>query len=187
MPKPAIPLDLKTVNIRPFTDDTIVNRFACGRRPLDQFLKNKAKKSMRRHECRVFCAHIGESNVAIGYYALQVGSDSVAELPEGNKDNYLKNYTAFPAINLNFLAVDESYRRQGLGQYLLQDAFDKVAKISEVAGFYALTLTSLDDDSTAFYRSLNFTIYSENLKQPKMLYPIADILTLVHGDAASSS
>ena len=41
-----------------------------------------------------------------------------------------------------------------------------------------LTLQSLDDDSTAFYKSLNFAVYSENLKQPKMLYPLTDILTL---------
>lgn len=122
---------------------------------------------------------MGDSNILIGYYALQVGSDSVAELPEANKDNYLKNYTAFPAIHLTFLAVDQSVQRQGLGQYLLMDAFTKVAAMSDCAGFYALTLTSLDDDSTAFYQSLNFTIYSENLKQPKMLYPLADILTLV--------
>jgi hypothetical protein len=39
----------------------------------------------------------------------------------------------------------------------------------------------LDADSTAFYQSLNFTVYSENLRQPKMLYPLADILTLVRG------
>ncbi|MGC2781970.1 MAG: hypothetical protein WA418_40690 [Bradyrhizobium sp.] len=56
-----------------------------------------------------------------------------------------------------------------------------MAAIAEHAGFYALTLTLLADDSTAFYQSLNFTIYSENLKHPKMLYPLEDILTLVQG------
>jgi len=65
------------------------------------------------------------------------------------------------------------------------DVFSKVAQISEQAGFFALTLVSYDEESTAFYRSLNFTIYSENLKQPKMLYPLADILTLVQGQDAS--
>ena len=59
------------------------------------------------------------------------------------------------------------------------DAFTKVALISSFAGFYALTLQSLDDDSTAFYASLGFSIYSENLKQPKMLYPLEDLLELV--------
>jgi hypothetical protein len=59
------------------------------------------------------------------------------------------------------------------------DVFARVAAIAEHAGFFALTLTSLDDDATAFYKSLNFTVYSENLQNPKMLYPLEDILTLV--------
>jgi len=128
----------------------------------------------------VFCAHLEESENVLGYYALQIGTDSVAELPDVNKDNYLKNYVAFPAVHLSFLAVDETMQRQGLGQHLLMDVFSKVAQISEYAGFFALTLVSYDEESTAFYKSLNFTIYSENLRQPKMLYPLADILTLVH-------
>lgn len=130
---------------------------------------------------RFFCAYLDTSPLVIGYYALQLGNESVSELPDANKDNYLKNYTAFPAVNLSFVAVDSQYQRQGLGQYLLMEVFTRVAAIAQHAGFYALTLTSLDDDSTAFYQSLNFTIYSENLKNPKMLYPLEDILTLVQG------
>jgi hypothetical protein len=134
----------------------------------------------------VFCAHLDGSPIVIGYYALQVGSDSVSELPDANKDNYVKNYAAFPAINLSFLGVDIPCQRQGLGQYLLMDVFDKVAVISDYAGFFALTLVSIDDASTAFYKGLNFTIYSENLPQPKMLYPLADVLTLVRGNSDSA-
>jgi hypothetical protein len=70
-------------------------------------------------------------------------------------------------------------QRQGLGGHLLMDVFAKAAAISEYAGFYALTLTSMNADSTAFYESLNFRIYSENTKLPKMLYLLEDILTLV--------
>jgi ribosomal protein S18 acetylase RimI-like enzyme len=178
----APPLDLTRVTIEPFSDRAVVNRFSCGQRPLDSFLKNKAKKVVRRCEHRVFCAHLDGSPNVIGYYALQLGNESVSELPDANKDNYLKNYTAFPALNLSFLAVDSQFQRQGLGQYLLVDVLVRAAAIAEHAGYYALTLTSLDDDSTAFYKSLNFAIYSaDNVKPPKMLYPLEDILTLMTG------
>jgi len=179
VPNSVPPLDLTRVTIEPFSDRAVVNRFSCGKRPLDAFLKNKAKKVVRRSEHRVFCAYLDQSPLVIGYYALQLGNESVSELPDVNKDNYLKNYTAFPALNLSFVAVDSQYQRQGLGEYLLMDVFARAAAIAEHAGYYALTLTSLDDDSTAFYKSLNFTVYSENLKNPKMLYPLEDILTLV--------
>jgi len=173
------PLDLTRITIEPFSDRAVVNRFSCGQRPLDSFLKNKAKKAVKRCEHRVFCAYLDGSSIVIGYYALQLGTDSVSELPDANKDNYLKNYVAFPALNLSFVAVDEQFQRQGLGGFLLMDVFARAAAIAEHAGFYALTLTSMNADSTAFYESLNFRIYSENTKLPKMLYPLEDILTLV--------
>jgi ribosomal protein S18 acetylase RimI-like enzyme len=175
----ATTLDLTRVTIEPFSDRAVVNRFSCGERPLDSFLKNKAKKAVKRCEHRVFCAHLDGSQNVLGFYALQLGTDSVSELPEANKDNYLKNYVAFPALNLSFVAVDSQYQRQGLGGFLLMDVFSRASAIAEHAGFYALTLTSLDANSTAFYKSLNFRIYSENTKLPKMLYPLEDILTLV--------
>lgn len=110
--------------------------------------------------------------MCIGYYALQLGSDSAADFLS-SQTTYIKTHTAFPAVHLAFLGVHEEWQRQGLGAYLLMDAFSKVAEISKYAGFYALTLQSLDDNSTGFYKSLNFTVYSENIKQPKMLYPLA--------------
>lgn len=149
----------------PFSDETVTNRFSSGKAPIDRFLKNKAKKMTRRYEQRVFCAHLDGSAVAIGFYALQLGTDSVDDLPNANKNNYLKNKTAFPAVHLSHVGVDIAYQRQGLGQYLLMDVFSKAARIAECAGFYALTLQSLDKDSTAFYQSLNFTVYSENRKR----------------------
>jgi ribosomal protein S18 acetylase RimI-like enzyme len=114
-------LDLTRVTIEPFSDRAVVNRFSCGQRPLDSFLKNKAKRGAKRCEHRVFCAYLDQSPNVIGYYALQLGNESVSELPDANKDNYLKTYVAFPAVNLGFLAVDAQYHRQGLGQHLLID------------------------------------------------------------------
>lgn len=177
-------LDLTKVQILPFCRETAVNQFDCGKRPINQFIKNKAKKCDRHYEHKVFCARYNESRNCIGYYALQVGSDSVSELPSAK--SYIQNYVAFPVVHLSYLGVHEPYRRQGLGEYLLMDVFSKVTEIAKYVGFYALTLQSLDDDSTAFYKSLGFVIYSENLKQPKMLYPLADILTLVNSNGKAS-
>jgi GNAT superfamily N-acetyltransferase len=123
VPRNKLPLDLAKVDIRPLSADCVVNRFSCARKPLDRFLKNKAEKAVRRYEHRVFCANINGSPNVIGYYALQIGTDSVADLPDATKDNYLKNYVAFPAVHLSFLAVDEQYQGQGLGKHLLMDGF----------------------------------------------------------------
>lgn len=179
-----ITLDLTQVVIRPFASQTVVNRFCCGKEPINRFLKNKARKMNDRSEQRIFCAHLGASTECIGYYSLQLGSDHVSEVL-GTKQSYVRNHVAFAAVTLMFLGVHEPCQRQGLGEYLLMDVFTKVAEISKSAGFYALTLLSLDEQSTAFYKSLNFEAYGGTEKQPKMLYPLADILTLVNGRAAS--
>ncbi len=61
---------------------------------------------------------------------------------------------------------------------MLMDVFEKAAMISNYAGFYALTLQSIDERATAFYESIGFTVYVDG-KQPGMLYPLEDILKLV--------
>lgn len=93
--------------------------------------------------------------------------------------DYTKNYTAFPAVHLAFLGVQKEFQRNGIGTALLSDVFDKVYKISQLAGMYALTLQSYDKNSTAFYESLGFARYSESEDSPKMLMPIRTILELV--------
>jgi hypothetical protein len=175
------PLDLTKVIIKPFSEETAVNQFTCGEGCIDRFLKNKAKKSGKRGEYRTFCAHVGDTVQCIAYYSLQIGSDSVSDLPRKNRETtYVGNYTAFPAVNLSFLGVHHECKRQGLGSFLLMDVFLRVAELAKHVGFYALTLQSLDENSTAFYKSLKFTVYSENINPPKMLYPLEDILTIVN-------
>ena len=138
---------------------------------------NAERKKIEGVEDRVFEA-ISEHGRVVGYYALQIGNESMDAL--ANKpDDYTKNYTAFPAVHLGFLGVHRAFQRSGIGTALLTDAFDKVFQISDLAGMYALTLQSLDKDSTAFYKSLGFAPYSDHPTAPKMLIPVRTIRELV--------
>ena len=119
-----------------------------------------------------------DSDNCIAYYALQVGRDAVPE-NSGLKGSYVGVYDYFPAIELTFLGVQREYQRQGIGEYLLMDAFQKVAEVAKNVGFFAMTVLSADKSSDDFYKSLQFEPYSEHNGQQKLLYPIQDILTLV--------
>jgi GNAT superfamily N-acetyltransferase len=175
---------LSQIEVRAFDSAVPVNQFCCGRPVLDRWLKNKAKKSAQRYEHRVFLACVPGRACPIGYYDLQVGSESVDALTE-KPTNYLQNYTAFPAVHLSYLAVHEDYQGYGIGKFLLGDIFERVTGIADHAGFYALTLQSLDEHSTAFYKKLGFVAYSTNPTSPKMLIPIMTILELVRGKPTS--
>jgi hypothetical protein len=172
-------LDLTRVTVSPITGAVVFNRFDCGVAALNKFIKNKALKASIRHEFRVYVAQLEGSANCLGYYALQIGSDTIPEKYKAGKQSYISNYSAFPAINLSFLAVTTDFQRRKLGEFLFMDILEKVAAVSENVGFYALTLQSYDDKSTAFYHSLGFEEYSEGGGQPKLLYPLVNILKLL--------
>lgn len=172
-------LDLTKVAIQPFSASIVLNRFDCGATPLNRFLCNKAKGSVKRFEFKVNVATLEGSRNCIGYYALQLGSDTIPDDYKQKQRDYIKHYTSFPAVHLSYLAVHEPWQGQGLGRHLLQDVFERVADISDDVGFYALTLQSYSVDSTAFYKRLGFEEYSEGAGQPKMLYPLVSILKLL--------
>ena len=159
--------------------------FECGRVPIDRWYKNHSKKCVARLEYRVFEAIEIECNKVIGYYALQLGSESLKAI-EYKPNDYTKNYVAFPSVRLAYLGVHSEYQRRGVGTALLSDVFDRVAQISDHAGFYALTLQSLDTASTKFYTSLGFTRYAGPDESPKMLIALRTIRDLVYGPDQNS-
>jgi GNAT superfamily N-acetyltransferase len=173
-------LDLKQIEIRPLSDETVVKGFCCGKEILDDFIKKSALKAESRSEMRTFCAHLAGSSSCIGFYALEVSTDTLGV--RNPSFPFFKHHVPFPAVKLARLAVHRNYKRQGLGKHLLMDVFSRVADISKNVGIYALTLDSLDEESTNFYRSIGFAEYS-NGTPPKMLYPVQDLLLVNKLDA----
>jgi GNAT superfamily N-acetyltransferase len=173
------PLDLADISVVPLTNAIVVNNFDCGAAPLNKFLKNRAAKMGKRFEMCAFAAVLDGSPNCVGFYALQIGSDTIPETFKKNRQDYIANYAAFPAVHLSYFAVHKDYQRKKLGRFLFMDLLEKVAAVSENVGFYALTLQSFDAKSTAFYKALEFEEYSEGCGQPKMLYPLVNILKLL--------
>lgn len=176
---PRSQIDLARLSIRTFCPDTmILNRFDCGHSGISSFLKSKARKCVSRNECRVFTAHLGSDNKPCGYYALQLGAHNVSFLKDRGK-SYITNYSGFPSVHIQFFAVQHESQRQGIGRYMLVNALEKSYEISKHAGFYAVTLESLNQRSTDFYKSIGFEVYStEGNGLIKMLFPIKSVIEL---------
>ena len=126
--------------------------FACGSGPLDRYLKQQVTQDIRRRVAACFVALAADQRIA-GYYTLASASLLLAELPEdiGKK---LPRYPTVPAVRMGRLAVDQGFKKQGLGGALLADALHRAAR-SEVAAF-ALMVDAKDDDAAAFYRHHGF-------------------------------
>jgi GNAT superfamily N-acetyltransferase len=107
-----------------------------------------------------------------GYYTLASASVPLVELPpEAIKK--LPRYRAVPTVRMRRLAVDQTFKGQGLGGALLGDALTRAAR-SEIAA-YAMLVDAKDDTAAAFYRHHGFIALPET---PLTLFlPLATVPT----------
>ena len=114
---------------------------------------------MRRGVSRVYVAHGRVSPKVLGYYTLNATSFSKDSLPEAEA-KHLPHYP-IPAALLGRLAVDHSSQGQGLGRYLLFDAFHRVLQVADTLAVYALVVDAKDDEARSFYEHYGFLRFPE--------------------------
>ncbi|MFG6441045.1 GNAT family N-acetyltransferase [Roseateles sp. LKC17W] len=102
----------------------------------------------RRRVASCFVAHSDDGRIA-GYYTLAAASVPLTELPAAFTKK-LPRYHAAPTVRVGRLAVDLSFRGQGLGGALLADALTRCVR-SEIAA-YALLVDAKGKRASAFYR-----------------------------------
>ena len=145
--------------------------FSCGKAPLDDFLKTRAGQYERKGVGRTFIAVLPQSKRALGYYTLAAGSIPFANVPKPQAKKLPKH--PVPVILLGRLAVDQSARRRGLGEYLLFDAFERCLAAAEEVGAFAVEVQAIDEEAQRFYKKYGFVQLAD---QPlHMFLPIETI------------
>ena len=141
--------------------------FHSGSLPLDRYLKEQVTQDMRRRMAACFVALTDEQRV-VGFYTLASASLLLNGLPP-NTIKKLPRYPTVPAVRLGRLAVDFSFKGQGLGGALLADALDRAVR-SEIAA-YALLVDALDSAAVAFYQHHGFIALADS--PMKLFLPLA--------------
>ncbi len=93
-------------------------------------------------------------------------SIALAELPD-EIARKLPKYPVIPATLLGRLAVDQNYRGQRLGEFLLLDALHRSFELSKQIASYAVVVDAKGDAAARFYRSYDFEAFPE---QPARLF-----------------
>lgn len=138
--------------------------------PLNRYLREQATQDVRRRVAACFVALADGSRIA-GYYTLASASLLLADLPASTVKK-LPRYPTVPAVRMGRLAVDQTFKGQGLGGALLADALDRAAR-SEIAAF-ALMVDAKDEAAAAFYRHHGFIALPDS---PLTLFlPLATVL-----------
>ena len=141
--------------------------FDSGCDPLDRYLREQVTQDIRRRVAACFVA-LAEGGRVAGYYTLASASLMLADLP-ADIAKKLPRYPTVPAVRMGRLAVDQAFKRQGLGGALLADALHRAAR-SEIA-VYALMVNAKDESAAAFYRHHGFIALPDS---PKTLFlPLA--------------
>jgi len=122
--------------------------FNSGSEPLNRYLREQVTQDVRRRVAACFVALADQRRIA-GYYTLASASLLLVDLP-ANIGKKLPRYPTVPAVRMGRLAVDQTFRGQGLGGALLADALDRAAR-SDIAA-YALIVDAKDGSAAAFYR-----------------------------------
>lgn len=156
----------------PITPDHRFEGFACGKSPLDEWLKARAiDNEGRASRTYVVVAATGpQAGEVVGYYTLATGGVALSEIRRKDRHN-LPN--PVPVMVLGRLAVDRRHSGQGIGPALLREAMARALDISRSAGVRMLMVHALDDDAVAFYLRYGFHIFPAGSRT--MFLPIETI------------
>jgi ribosomal protein S18 acetylase RimI-like enzyme len=138
--------------LSPLNADFDRSSFNSGSGALDRYLKIQVTQDVRRRVAACFVATTDRQQIA-GYYTLASASLLISELPD-TITKKLPRYPTVPAVRMGRLAVDASFKGQGLGGALLADALERSAR-TEIAAF-AMIVDAKDETAVAFYRYHGF-------------------------------
>ena|ERR1700733_13652668 len=139
-----------------FDKTHIKNDFDCGHPSLDNYLKTQAGQDVKRGLSVCYVLTGQPDKTIVGYYTLSSNSVKLEDLPEELRRKLPPSYKSIPTALLGRLAVNKKYQGQKLGLYLLIDALNRCADLSENIGTLAVLVDPIDDKAVSFYRNYGF-------------------------------
>jgi GNAT superfamily N-acetyltransferase len=130
--------------------------FSCGKESLDYYLKNQATQDIKRKLSVCFILPDSARDKIKGFYTLSNSSIPLDFVPESIRHKIPKSYKSIPATLIGRLAIDNAYKKQGLGKLLLIDALKRSYSTSKIIGSFAVIVDPLDDEAESFYRNYGF-------------------------------
>lgn len=122
--------------------------FVSGEAVLDDWLKQRGLKNQALGAARAFVVCKTGTKQVAGFYSLATGSVNHVEATGSLRRNMPD---PIPVIILARLAVDVSFRGQGLGADLLHDVVLRCYRVAENIGVRAVMVHALTEEAKGFY------------------------------------
>lgn len=150
--------------------------FSCGYAVLDQYLQKQATQDARRMVAAPFIlARASDRKTVIGYYTLSAFGISLQDLP----DEIIRKLPAYPIVPVTLLgrlAIDQRYKGQRLGEFLLIDALERALEQSSQIAAAAVVVDAIDEKAAGFYRHFEFINFPD--KPGRLFLPMKTIANL---------
>ncbi|WP_310277309.1 GNAT family N-acetyltransferase [Rheinheimera soli] len=146
------------------------NRFNCGIDALNNYLKVMASQQSKKDNTRTFVLEDKtNSQHIVGFYTLSMTPVDMQSLPAALQK---KHHSATSGGLIARLAVDERYKGQKLGEWLLIDALKKLLQASDAVGFPVI-IVDAKDGAKGFYQKYGFRSFED--AEHKLFITIADV------------
>ena len=154
---------------------------SCGSEVLDRYLREQASQDARRRVVAPFVlVHESDRKTIIGYYTLSAFGIDLHNLPD-NVVKKLPSYPVVPVTLLGRLAVDQHFRGQGAGEFLLVDALLRAYTQSSQIAAAAVVVDAIDEHAVRFYRHFGFTPFPD--APTRLFLPMKTVAELFGPDA----
>lgn len=142
--------------------------FCCGEEALDRYFQIQVTQDIRRHLSNCFVIVESATGVVATYYTLSAASIPLIDIPS-EEAKRLPRYPTLPAVRIGRLAVDQRFRRRGLGELMLVNAVHRTMR--DAAAAFALLVDAKNDDAVTFYEKYGFRVIAG---RPRTLFlPLA--------------
>jgi ribosomal protein S18 acetylase RimI-like enzyme len=149
--------------------------FSSGQVALDRYLHTQARQDVQSQVAAVFVAVRPPESMVLGFYSLSASSIDAADLPD-NLAKKLPRYPHLPVTLLGRLAIDQSSKGRGLGQFLLLDALYRSQQAAAAIAAMAVVVDAKDAAAMAFYARYGFMHLSET--EGRMFLPMKTVSAL---------
>jgi GNAT superfamily N-acetyltransferase len=161
LPAPATPYRIEALGR--YHDRTAFN---CGSPALDRYLQQQARQDVEKSVAAPFVLTTPPALRVLGYYTLSASLVNTSELPD-TRSKKLPRYPQLPVTLLGRLAVDQSMRGKGIGQFLLMDTLRRSLEAAANIAAMAVVVDAKDEAAKAFYRHFSFLPLH---RQPRRLF-----------------
>ena len=148
------------------------NQFDCGVSDLNNYLQRIANQDQKNNLSRIYV--LAEQTEIIGYYSICAHAVPSDNMPQSIKT---ASYSSAPFLLLGRLAVNLKFQKQGYGDALIFDAFQKTAETAEKVGVLGMIVDAKDKQAIEFYRKFGFQPLS--VSHNRLVLPLSALSSLI--------